>query len=310
MAEGFDPSSPQGFLMQTASAAAGTTVTVRDAGGNELLSETVPCSFSSVLVSTPDMKVGDTCTLVVGDTETEMTIDNASAGGGFGGFGGRGMHGGNGFGGGQMPGQGGFGRNGRAFEDGTADGTQNSESTQNVSTLAVTTSIPVVELLGAAGTENQDEAAAGSNVPPDMQNGNAPAGFPGNREAGGRQPPEIPEIPDGAQGGITPPELPQSGAEGDMPSDLPQGNMPDVPTNGENGDGTQSGIPQGGWAFGERQGGGNMRNPNAAMPGQENASQAADTGTPITAEELILLGISAIVLLAGCVIAACYKRRG
>lgn len=219
MAEGFDASSPQGFLMQTASAAAGTAVTVKDAGGKELISEKVPCSFSSVLVSTPEMKVGDTCTLTVGDTETELTIDNSSSSGGFGG--GR-MHGGKGETGGMQP----------------------------------------------LGMLNE------------------------------------------AEGDRTPPELPQSGAEGDMPSGLPQGNMPDIPASGESSDGTQPGIPQGGWSFGGRPGGGNMRNPNGNMPGQEDPSQAADAGTPVSAEELLLLGVSAVVLLAGCVIAARYKRRG
>ena len=105
-------------------------------------------------------------------------------------------------------------------------------------------------------------------------------------------------------------ELSQNGTEGDMPSDLPQGNMPDVPTNENNSDGTQSGIPQGGWNFGERQDGDNMKNPNGNMPGQENVSQAAAAGTPISAETLILLGVSVIVLLAGCAVAICYKRRG
>ena len=46
------------------------------------------------------------------------------------------------------------------------------------------------------------------------------------------------------------------------------------------------------------------------MPEQENVSQAADAGTPISAETLILLGVSAIILLVGCVVAICYKRRG
>ena len=94
------------------------------------------------------------------------------------------------------------------------------------------------------------------------------------------------------------------------PPDMPQGNTPDVPTTGDTIDGTQSGIPQGGWDFGGRQGGGIMRDTNGNMPGQGNVSQAADAGTPISAETLILLGISAIVLFAGCVVAQRYKRRG
>ena len=264
MAEGFDSSSTQGFLMQTASASAGTTVTVKDADGDELLSEKVPCSFSSVLVSTPEMKVGDTCKLIVGDTETEMTIDNASTGGGFGGFGGRGMHGGNDFGGGQMPGWGGFGRNGGAFDGGTTGETQDSESTQKGNEPSVTAATTAaVSLLSTAGDdENQDDNATGETASSDPQNGDAPAGFPENDAAGGMQPPQMP-----------------NGAEG-------------------------------GWNFGERQGGGNMRNLQGNMSGQENASQAAAAGTPISAETLILLGVSVIVLLVGCAVAICYKRRG
>ena len=308
MAEGFDSTSAQGFLMQTVSAAADTTVTVKDADENELLSKNVPCSFSSVLVSTPEMKIGDTCTLIVGDTETEMTIDNASTVGGFGGFGGGGrIPGGNGFGSGQMPGRGGFGQSGGMFNGGTGDETRSGENAQNGGKLSASTAVPDVVLLSTVGSENQDRDATDENAPSDTQNGNTPPGFSENGEAGGIQPPEMTS---GADGNMTPPGLPQNGAEGDMPFDLPQGNMTDFPTNGDNSDGTQSGIPQDGWNFGGRMGGGNMRTPTGNMPWQENASQAADAGIPISAETLLLLGISAIVLLAGCIVAACYKRRG
>ncbi len=83
MAEGFDSTSTQGFLMYTTSAAAGTLVRVKDSEGNELIAETVPCSFSSVLVSTPEMKLGDTCVIAVGENEEEVTIDNSSHSGAF-----------------------------------------------------------------------------------------------------------------------------------------------------------------------------------------------------------------------------------
>lgn len=263
MAEGFDSSSTQGFLMQTASAAADTTVTVKDADGNELLSENVPCSFSSVLVSTPEMKVGDTCTLIIGDTETEMTIENASNGGGFGGFGGRGMPGGNGFGGGQMPDGGGFGRNGGAIDGGNADETQDSESTPNDNELSVAAAAPVISLLSTTKTESQNGNAVGDTAPSDAQNGNTPPSLPENGAAGGMQPPDM-----------------QDGANGGTPPDFPQGKG--------NFDGR----------FGE-----NMQN-------QGNTSQVTDAGVPISGETLILLGISALVLLMGCVIAMLYKRRG
>lgn len=173
MAEGFDSSSTQGFLMLATSAPAGTTLTVKDAGGSELISEEIPCSFSSVLVSTPDMKIGDTCTLIVGDTETEMTIDNASSGG-FGGFGGGRMPGGNGFGGGKMPGRG-FGR-----EDGSTDETQDSESTQKGINLSAADAAPTVSLL-----------SAGNNG--DLPNeGETPSNFPW----GGRNDGTLPELPE------------------------------------------------------------------------------------------------------------------
>lgn len=88
MVEGMDPTSAQGFLMYTASAQAGAAVTVTDRTGEPLLSETVPCGFTSIVVSTPEMKVGDTYTVQTGDTERTMTADNSSQIGGFGGQGG------------------------------------------------------------------------------------------------------------------------------------------------------------------------------------------------------------------------------
>ncbi len=247
MAEGFDESSSQGFLMQTVTAAAGTTVTLKDSDGNELLSEVVPCSFSSVLVSTPAMRVGDTCTLLVGDTATEMTIDNSAAGG-FGGFGGRGMPGADGFSGGRLPGQDGFDRNAGAFGEGQAAAAPDN-----------------------AVVQPDDAAPAGSMQPPEMANGTT---------------------------------------EGIQPPEPPQGDMPELPTNGDSSDGVQPRLPQGGRNFGDRPDAGNMREFNGNWPGQADMAQPAAAGTPLSAEELLLLGVSAAVLLAGCVIAACYKRRG
>ncbi len=276
MAEGFDPSSTQGFLMQTASASAGTTVTVKDVDGNELISEKVPCSFSSVLASTPEMKIGDTCTLIVGDIQTEMTIDNASNGGGFGGF-------------------------GETFqENGATNGMQPPEMPSGTNG----------NMMPPDMTQN---GVDGNMTPPDMtQNGAdgnmTPPDMTQNGADGNMTPPDMTQ--NGADGNMTPPDMLQNGTDGDMPSNLPQGNMPDIPTNEDTSEGTQSGIPQqqGGRKFGGRQGNG-MRNPNGDMPEQENASQAVNAGTSISTETLILLGISAVVLLAGCVIAICYKKR-
>ena len=81
MAEGFDADSPQGFLMHSVKAAAGTTIRLADAQGRELLSEEIPCGFSSAVISTPALKVGDICTIEVGDTQEQVTIDNSSEAG-------------------------------------------------------------------------------------------------------------------------------------------------------------------------------------------------------------------------------------
>ena len=100
MAEGFSDSSTQCAVLYNLgySAEAGSTVTVKDAAGREILSYTVPCAFSSVSLSSPDMKLGETYTITVGDKEQEITPDSVSTivgstsgMGGWGGMGGRGQ---------------------------------------------------------------------------------------------------------------------------------------------------------------------------------------------------------------------------
>lgn len=90
MAEGFDEESSQGFLMYRSAAESGTTVKLKDSEDRELLSEVIPCSFSLAVLSTPDLKVGDVCTIMIDDVQEQITIDNSKgsgldAGGRFGG---------------------------------------------------------------------------------------------------------------------------------------------------------------------------------------------------------------------------------
>ena len=94
MAEGFDADSTQGFLMYNTTAAAGTTISLEDSEGRELLSADIPCSFSSAVFSVPELKVGDVCTIMIGDTQEQVTVDNSSSSGfgPVGMFGGGGMH--------------------------------------------------------------------------------------------------------------------------------------------------------------------------------------------------------------------------
>ena len=102
MAEGFDSDSEQAFIMYNTSAnAGGTKVTLQNAAGETLVSETIPCGFSSLVLSTPALRLGETCTLSLGDSSVELTVDNSSATGSFGkgGMFGGGMQQNGGFGG-------------------------------------------------------------------------------------------------------------------------------------------------------------------------------------------------------------------
>ena len=84
--------------MKTVSGDENEVVSVLNADGKEIVSKEIPCSFTSVLISSPDMAVGGTVTLKIDDTETEIAVDNAKNGGmgGFGNKGGFNPDGGNG----------------------------------------------------------------------------------------------------------------------------------------------------------------------------------------------------------------------
>lgn len=86
---GFSTDSAQGAIMlSTGTQAAGTVVSLTDAQGNVLLSRETDQDFSCVLVSHPALVQGQTYTLTVGDTATEITMDSLvySAGGAGGGM--------------------------------------------------------------------------------------------------------------------------------------------------------------------------------------------------------------------------------
>ena len=81
MAEAFDSSSTQTSLLYNTStiSEAGTTLAIEDIDGNVLLSWEVPCSFSSALVSCPQMETGETYTVVIGENEETITLEEVSA---------------------------------------------------------------------------------------------------------------------------------------------------------------------------------------------------------------------------------------
>ena len=80
MAEAFDSSSAQASILYNTSTAAeaGTTLAVKDSDGNVLLSWEVPCSFSSALVSFPQLKTGSTYIIAVGDNTEEITLEETA----------------------------------------------------------------------------------------------------------------------------------------------------------------------------------------------------------------------------------------
>ena len=93
MAESFDTSSTQASILYNTDTTteAGTTLAIKDSDGNVLLSWEVPCSFSSALISCPEMEVGGTYTVVVGGNTEEITLNEVAASYGDGQSG---MHGG------------------------------------------------------------------------------------------------------------------------------------------------------------------------------------------------------------------------
>lgn len=94
MAERFDESSDQISILYNMEdpADAGTTVTLSDSSGKVLLTYEVPQSFSSVNISCPELAVGETYRLAIGDDEEEITPEDTAASygnvsaGGFGGM--------------------------------------------------------------------------------------------------------------------------------------------------------------------------------------------------------------------------------
>ena len=81
MAEAFDTTSTQASILYNFSPAAeaGTVLSIKDSDGNVLASWEVPCSFTSALISCPQMQVGESYQVVIGETSEEITIEEVSS---------------------------------------------------------------------------------------------------------------------------------------------------------------------------------------------------------------------------------------
>lgn len=110
MAEAFSSDSGQcSFMYNTSTFEAGTVITISDSSGNVLFEHTTAKSGSSIVFSCPDLTVGETYTIAVGEDTGEITLESVSTtyGSGGGMMDSGNMHGG-GHGGG-MGGNGGMG---------------------------------------------------------------------------------------------------------------------------------------------------------------------------------------------------------
>ena len=102
MTMGFGSDSSQAFLMASVQGTAGTTVEVVDSSGKTVASLKASKAFSTVLISSPEIKEGEKYTIKVGSNSTTATASKQAANTG-------GRPGQGGPGGGGQPGQGGPG---------------------------------------------------------------------------------------------------------------------------------------------------------------------------------------------------------
>ena len=81
MVEAFDSSSKQCVILYnlTETTEAGSLLQLKGANGKTLLSDEIPCGFSSANISCPDIEVGQTYTLTMGSTTEEVTIEETSS---------------------------------------------------------------------------------------------------------------------------------------------------------------------------------------------------------------------------------------
>ncbi len=169
MAMNFSEAEQGTILVNTGSAyGEGTVIKLTDSEGNVITELESKKTFSSVLISSPEIASDGSYTLTVGDTQTEISMEGNIYGSGMGGFpGGGGFGGQGGFGGGK----GGFG----GGRDGSGDQNGNPGQHQH------------------PGNGEMPEGGFDGQTPPEMPEG----GFDG------QTPPEMPDgqMPEGVPGG-------------------------------------------------------------------------------------------------------------
>ena len=287
MAEGFSSTSTQASILYNTSTVAdeGTTLALKDGEGNILLSWDVPCSFSSALISCPEMQVGNSYQVVIGDSSEEITIEEISSSYGDAQSG---MTGG-GMGGGMQPGgdiQPGGGFEGWPFSD-TTEGTTSEDSTTEGSTA-----------------EDSTENAQGDMpaMPEGMHEGHGGPGGHGGR-GNGQTPPDMSQ--DGATGMQTPPDMNQDGTtemqtpptESQTPPDMSQGGTTEGQAQPEMHDGQTSGPMMG-----------EQGQQETSQEAEDQAEEQTVTAQTVDAKTLTIYGGCAALLIAAIAVSMFYKR--
>ena len=277
MAENFDAGSEQPVIMYnlTETVAGGTEVLVLDGDGNEILSYTPPQTFNSIFLSCPEMMVGETYTVVIGETEETLTLESDAVTLGSAGMG---MMGG------------GFGRGGNRFSP-----TATAEGEEGVMSSSDGMMAPGGMAQDGEMTESDGTSTPDLMTPPD---GEMP-------EFDGTMMPQ--DVMRGGPGGMMPPDGQMPEFDGtSMPGLMmpPDGTMPDF-------GGTMTpGIGMQGRGGGMRPDGmnGNM---GPGFDQHQETEEPEETAVVSTGKSLsefgketwILLGCSAFVLLAALLIA-------
>lgn len=293
MAEGFHSDSPQGFLMHNASAEAGTTISLEDSEGRELLSEEIPYGFSSVVLSTPGLKVGDICTIMIDDVQEQITIDNSANSG----FGPGGMFGGGRQGGGEQGGMPGGQRNrdDQSFAGG-GDGNYQDDMLQDTEFPgSAEEGLPVDNMFDPsnASVSSGNEPPDGMEPPSDIERSSDMEPPSGIERSSDMEPPGGMEPPDGMKN----------------PGDTEASDREDVPDGGRQSDRQElqenrdsSFMPDT-----ERVQENGVRFPQSNRE-QTHAVENTLSSDNISFDTLVLLGISALALLIGLFIAIKIKH--
>ncbi len=298
MLEEVSEESGQGFLISTeTSGSAGSIIVVTDASGNTVLEAESYGSFSALILSSSGITNGDTYTISVDGTETEVTAgensgSSMSMGGGGMNMGGGGMNMGGGHGGNTRDDSG-------SAESSIGDKTEDSAGESTDGDFTPPDGTEDGEFTLPDGTESGDmELPEDGEMPTmpdgtDSGNGQMPGGgmqMPGSSESGEMT------LPDDAESGeMTPPDDAESG-EMTLPENA-DGEMPSQSEDSESGEADADQRGQGG------------RDEQMMGPGMEDREDSEEETSSIGTATFVLIGISFIFILIGLLIAWRFKGK-